>query len=168
MSETNEVKLWDRMHGEPQRWYTIFVNYYLPQGPGRSVRRAHTLYSKDHPEIEPSEYTPVTWFKMAEKWQWKERVDAFETEQNDLARATIDYAAKLLRLLTVDAVQALQIMLKSDRYAVSAAKEILDRGGIPATSIQELAAKVDITSDDMAEAREQVEKWERENTSKSG
>jgi prophage DNA circulation protein len=161
---------WDRQPGEPSRWYVIFVKYYLTMGLARTVRGSYLRYLK---EAEPDKYEsekaystpPKHWRDMAAKWSWKERAEAFDEWQTDLSMATVEEAARKLRLAAVDAVAALVLALGTMRYSVQAAKEILDRSGIPATVRQEMAGALNLTSDDLAKATEEVKKWENEHRS---
>jgi hypothetical protein len=73
-----------------------------------------------------------------------------------------------LKLATVKAVDTLIAQLDSPRNGVQAAKEILDRGGIPGRSITDNITTVHISADDMAQAAREVEDWEKNLLGESG
>ena len=161
----DEINSWDRQPREPVRWYDIFVRYYLASGLSRTVRVAFLAYVKDTKpeafmEAQSRRGAPGQWMTMADRWHWRERAAAWEQSQTDLAMATIEQAARKLRLLTVNAVDALEIYLTSQRLGVQAAKEILDRGGLPATTRVESDNVHRFTADDLAKARDELKEWQ--------
>jgi hypothetical protein len=164
MDENQDIRPWDQKEGEPERWYHIFVRYYLGSGFRRSVRQAWLAFVKENDGDEVykevlHDHPPADWYSMATRWQWYDRAEAWEDEQTELSMAAVSESATLLRLATVDAVKALILALRSDKYAVQAAKEILDRGGLPSTSKVEGSTAVLFTSDDLAKAQEELEQW---------
>jgi hypothetical protein len=170
MDENQDVRLWDQKEGEPARWYHIFTQYYLGAGFRRSVRQAWLNFVKENDGEEAWKEVvhaspPSEWYQMSVRWQWYDRAEAWEEEQTELSMAAVSEGAKLLRLHTVDAVKALILALTSEKFAVQAAKEILDRGGLPSTSKIDATGAVLFTADDMAKAQEELNNWRRERES---
>jgi len=171
----DERHAWDRMDGEPTRWYHMFLKYYIGDGFERSVTRAYLHFIEEN---RPAEYeaakrtsrgAPAQWYAMSATWNWRGRADAWETHQTDLSLAVVEEASRKLRLLTIEAVDTLALFMGRDhRLAVAAAKEVLDRGGLPATVRQEVAGSVAFTADDMAKAKEDVEEWEQKILGQNG
>lgn len=63
---------------------------------------------------------------------------------------------------TEAAARALVENLKNPRLAVAAAKEILDRGGLPGTHLVGVGRVEPYTADDLRSAEEAVNKWEKQ------
>lgn len=163
--------IWEIQDGEPTRWYHIFVQYYLTQGLGRSVTRAFRLFvqaDKDISEAEARlEKVDSHWHEISAVWDWKKRAEAYDDHLTELAFRTVEQAGVELRLNAIKAVQALILSLPHERYGVMAAKEILDRAGLPATSRQEIESSVKLTADELTKAAEDVEEWEQTKYDKS-
>jgi hypothetical protein len=164
MEDETVLQPWDQQPDEPDEMYRLFVNYYLAVGFARTLRRAYSFFLAS--DSEPGRRrlftrVPDKWQEAFEDWKWFERAKAYDDEELKEARAQVRQAQLDLQMKTVEAVQALIRQLDSPRNAVSAAKEILDRGGIPARSIQDVNQKVEISSDMMAEAAKEVEEWEQ-------
>lgn len=172
MDTPQETNVWERLQGEPERWHTIFVKYYLAQGPGRSLRVAYLNFIRDtRPDVDTfllSSKTPYPWVNVALKWQWFDRAKAWETEQSRLAMASVEHASRKLRELSLRAVETLELNLLSTRLGVQAAKEILDRAGLPAVTRVESANTISFTADELAKARQEAEEWEKMNRKENG
>jgi len=161
---------WDRQENEPTRWYSLFIKHYLGIGQGRTIARAYLSFAKD---LGPEAYqralirrgAPLQWYTAANVWRWEERAGAYEMHTSELAMAAVAEANKKLRLLAVDAVEALALSLTSERFRVLAAKEILDRAGLPAVSRQEVTNRVTLSADEMAEAKKELEAWQEKHES---
>lgn len=161
----DEKQAWQRIENEPKRWYTIFMKYYLGGGFQRSVRAAWLGFLEENePEkLEQALQTrgvPKSWHAIAARWDWQGRADAWEAHQSDLSLAAVEAASRMLRENAPAAVDALVGALTSDKQAVRAAAEILNRGGLPAVSKQEVDQTVILSNDDMAEAQKELEEWE--------
>jgi hypothetical protein len=163
----NEVEMqpWDRMEGEPGTWYRSFRRYYITLGYLRTIRGAYLDFLKDVGDQAEAEYarTPDEWYVMANQWNWKARADAWDDHIADSAVTAVEEAAIRLKLATVNAVDTLiSALTGSERYRVNAAKEILDRGGLPATVRQEQVTNLSFTADDLARAKDELKQWEQE------
>lgn len=161
----NEKQAWQRIQREPARWYNIFIKYYIAGGFSRSVRAAWLAFLEtNEPEkleaAMSSRGVPKVWHAIAARWEWKARAEAWEGYQSELSMAAVESASRKLRSLAPDAVDALSTALGRDKEAVRAAAEILNRGGLPGVSKQEVDQTIRISSDDMAEAQKELEEWE--------
>ena len=76
----NERKAWERMAGESIAWYGRF-KLFLSLGPTRSVRQAYLRHL--HMQTRTSGTSP-SWLDAANRWQWRERADAWDLEQRTL------------------------------------------------------------------------------------
>jgi hypothetical protein len=160
-----DIDVWEQLPEELEDYYEWFSKYYLPLGFKRSLRQAYIMYMIDHtsPGEERLNITqPTTEWKMAaEKYEWKARALAYDQDRGDQATAAIKEAALKLRNATTLAVETLIAQLSSPRNGVQAAKEILDRGGLPAHTVSNVSQTVTISADDMARAAKEVEEWEQ-------
>lgn len=68
-----DSRAWDRLPGEPARWYNRFDAFRL-LGPARSVEQA---YRQDTGRRTPA---PGEWKKTARRWRWHERAQAWDAE----------------------------------------------------------------------------------------
>ena len=168
------VMPWDQQEGEDDNWYLKFERYYLLKGLARSIRGATAYFMR---ETNPEQYErrkndktlSMQWYAIADQYDWYPRALAYDRWMNQQLRKEVENTIRKMMELTPDAVAALQQALSSPRLGVAAAKEILDRGGVPAKSIHEIEQRTTvITSDDLAKAKEDAEKWARENFGESG
>lgn len=170
----SDIPVWQRQEGEPTLWYDRFEKYFLVLGPARNLSKAYQAFlAIENPPLLTDEddgpieiITPGTWSSAAEKYNWVERAEAFDAKFFSAGGAQ-DLAREKLQGLTLKAVQTLEIFLNHPRLGVAAAKEILDRGGLPATSAH-LVAHTTITADEMAAAKEEIKAWEQQRTDESG
>lgn len=74
-----ERQLWDRMEGEPLRWYARFDRFRL-MGWRRSVA---DVYHKENSvkQRKTALKVPGDWYKTAKQWQWDERVEAWDAHK---------------------------------------------------------------------------------------
>jgi hypothetical protein len=161
-----EPKKWDRLPDEPLQWYRRFERYYLLHGLVRSVRRAYVYFLK---ETDPDKYEEVrqrssptlnTWNRAAFQWKWEERADAWDAERNDELRRKVQEGSLSLKDLTLDAIEALHQALTNPRLCVSAAREILDRAGLPSVSKIEMSGRTSISADELATAAQELQRWQ--------
>lgn len=89
-------KPWDRLRGETSRWYARF-DVYRSLGPNRSMGAAykawHAAENIAHPDTAPkmrATYNgvnaPDTVWRVATRWRWTERAEAWDSYQIELAR----------------------------------------------------------------------------------
>jgi len=160
---------WLQRDEEPTEWYRRFMSYYLPLGPSRNLTRAYLRYLETE---EPDKaFTKKTskgyintspqWSEMARIWQWRERAEAFDLYTSSENFSYVDKARDILFKSTEAAALALVENLKNPRLAVSAAKEILDRGGLPSTHLVGVGRIEPYTADDLRKAEEDVNNWEK-------
>lgn len=169
ISPEQENYPWLPMEGEPEFWYNRFRNYFLPQGPGRSLLEASTrMVIAEHPEVaearklsEKKAHTSVySWHQKAREWNWIARARAFDKFSYSRATAVVELARVTLLENSNNAAIALVEALKNDRLKVAAAKEILDRAGLPGTTNIGLGPIEKFTADELHEAEEDVKRWE--------
>jgi hypothetical protein len=167
--EENTLNIWEQYPEEPDDFYHWFHDYYLPLGFMRSINKAYAEFVvKEEPSSairlnDPARrwHEPNVWSQAASQWGWLKRGLAYDAQMIDEAVKSVKQAQLNLRLSTVRAVETLISNLDSPRNGVMAAKEILDRGGIPAHSTSDVVTTVNISSDEMAEATAEVEAWEK-------
>jgi len=164
---------WLQMDKEPDLWYQRFVKYYLPLGIGRTLLKAlMAYYQTEEPEkyelalMNARQSVGMTWSQMASAWLWRDRAKQYDAIRFQEASKSIDQARTIILENTGKAAQTLVTSLDNPRTAVAAAKEILDRGGIPGTIVRENRV-VPFTADELARAREEVGEWENKLQPKS-
>lgn len=99
-----DAPVWERKDGEPARWYARFEVYRL-LGPSRTMKAAHRHCAEM--EGRRGRYPNSQWFQIAERWQWRERADAWDqVEREALRKAEKDQrmAAHLKRADMLDVV----------------------------------------------------------------
>lgn len=158
---------WLQMPEEPEGWYNRFVAYYLPLGPTRNLTRAYLKFlatnnPKQLDKVNASGNIVSGWSEHANLWHWRERADAFDLYNASESFAYVDKARNILLQGTEAAAQALVENLKSPRLAVAAAKEILDRGGLPGTHLLGVGRVEPYTADDLHKAEKEVAEWEKQ------
>lgn len=161
---------WLMQEGEPSLWFNRFLKYYLPLGAGRTLTQAYLFYLKEeNPELaaakeESGRYINTTrsWSENARIWHWRERAEAFDRfSALDFARTVAQARNKILEN-SLAAAEALVSNLTNPRTGVQAAKEILDRAGIPSTHIIGHANLTPYTADDFNQAEKEVKEWEEQ------
>lgn len=169
--DKDEIPPWWQRDGESDEWYLRFERFYLMQGPSRSIQSAYRLWVlSEGREIGTKGMKDVTnlWRERTAQFEWRKRASAYDGEINHLIAMKIEAGSRRLRSLVPNAVEALATSLTNPRQSVQAAKEILDRAGLPAVTRQEISAQVGITSEDIAAAKEEVDEWESKMLDESG
>lgn len=168
-SETIDI-VWLQQDEESDLWYRRFMAYYLPLGPSRNLTRAYVKYmSVEKPEsatVAKAAQGHVnivsSWHEHAHLWHWRERAEAFDLYNAGENFSYVDKARDILMQGTEAAAKALIDSLKSPRLAVAAAKEILDRGGLPGTHLVGVGRVEPYTADDLHKAEKDVADWEKQ------
>lgn len=164
-SEKIEIP-WLQMEGEPDQWYRMFMAYYLTLGPSRNLTRAYLrCMEKERPhKKQVTEGTNlsvmVEWSEAARLWKWRNRAEAFDLHSSSENFLYVDKARDILIQGTVKAAETLIAALDVPRTAVAAAKEILDRGGLPGTHLIGVGRIEPYTADDLHRAEQDLEEWE--------
>lgn len=171
MDQIEFASPWTQMVEEPTEWYEKFEKYYLPLGPGRTIMQAFIAFAKaTSPEqsilmtVSPPNAAPHSWSQMSNQWQWRKRALAWDAEQVRGAADQVMFARQLAQMATVEAVQTLRKALANPKTAVQAAKELLDRGGVPSVTIHAVKS-VPFTADDLAQAARELEEWKNSSNS---
>ncbi len=163
---------WWPLPDEPANWYYRFERFYLMQGPSRALQAAYRMWQlaegRKTPGAKALKEIEHSWVETAIKYRWQERAMDYDGEINRRIFARVEAASRRLRDATPLAVEALINALGVPRYAVQAAKEILDRAGLPAVTRQEVQTRVAFTTEDLEAARAEVESWERKILDESG
>jgi hypothetical protein len=153
-----------QLQGEPDAWYYKFLKYFVNAGAGRSVASAYREYCRaEHPERfdETGRVdTPRNWAAVARQFGWRERASDYDRAYSLLAVDSVALALEILRDAAPDAAEALVTSLDNPKYKVAAAREILDRTGVPRKTVQETVS-MRITPEDLRKAREEAAEWEK-------
>jgi hypothetical protein len=92
----NKTEFWGQLQNEPIDWYLRFVQFYLPGIiDEESLSVAYTNYLQHQKTLnDPIAIkalknnskvpAPIQWIKIAIRWQWRERSEAFKTQQAKL------------------------------------------------------------------------------------
>lgn len=155
---------WWPQPDEPDLWYYRFERFYLMQGPTRSVQSSYRLWIlSEGRELGSKALKDVsnTWLERTRAYNWQARAMDYDGEINRRILLKVEAASRRLRDAAPLAVEALINSLGVPRYAVQAAKEILDRAGLPAVTRQEIRTQIAFSTEDLEEAREEVESWEK-------
>lgn len=154
------------MEDEPPEAFFIFSKFYLTAGPTRTLLKTYITYlSIEDPErlkglSETSRQSaPTEWTKMVDAWEWRERALAYD-EKFFTNQGAVELARQALQRSSMDAVEALQKALQDRKTRVSAAKEILDRAGIP-SSQKLVVSTTPFSADEYAEAQKEIDEWEK-------
>jgi len=157
------------MENEPFIWFERFSKFFLPLGPGRTLSKACSLdraiNDPDNP-IDTNRGAPEDWSVASNEWDWRERAEEYDTFMFE-DEGVVELAREMLKNSTMDAVNALHKSLENPRIAVQAAKEILDRAGLPATTRVNVST-IPFTADELAAAAEEVKQWEKQTKKSSG
>ena len=163
---------WHQADGEPDFWYSRFIKYFLPQGPGRSLYKSYQLMvATEHEDVAKARKasgrkettTSIRpWTEAASKWDWRIRSRAFDKFTYAAASANVDLARITLLESADKAAKALVDALGNARLSVAAAKEILDRVGLPGTTNVALGPIEKFTADEFRQAESEVDEWERQ------
>ncbi len=71
--------IWERLPGEPARWYRRFV-LYRDLGPQRTLAEAHAAAARAERLAQPR--LPARWTQIAGVWRWHERAQAWDVWMN--------------------------------------------------------------------------------------
>jgi hypothetical protein len=159
---------WSRQENEPENWYMRFHVHYLSLGPTRTLLKAFMacVQVEDPTKFEsyvlnPPQSVTSQWSQMASAWEWRKRARAYDEVMMRDASRVVDAAYKTIIENTQAAAQTLVDNLKNPRLAVAAAKEILDRGGLPGSSTVRHEI-VPFTADELGRASDEVHAWENQ------
>jgi hypothetical protein len=152
------------MRDEPNKWYVRFMKYFVPLGTSRTLTRAFAVYLKEEqPKIAPlvkGESRAVRdWQQMGKEFRWYERAEAFDRDTLAEYATLVENARDLLVRNSIKAVEALVNALMNPRLQVSAAKEILDRAGLPGTTNIGIGPTSKFTADELRRAELEVADW---------
>lgn len=159
--------LFEQFEDEPTEWYDRFMDYFVALGQVRTLRTAYLLHNEcleDKAQYAPS-YSQ--WRDKARFYRWKARAGAYDQEMSLHAARRVQEARGKLMEASVKAVDALEDSLTDPRQRVSAAKAILDRGGLP--PVTEVKHTVEaFSADELSQAAEEIEAWEKQMAGSSG
>jgi len=164
-----QVFPWTQRTDEANEWYDKFMLHYIPLGPTRTLLQAYLSYAKASATssdqavmviANPPKSAPANWSTVAREMDWRKRALAYDAEQSKDLVNTMTQAKQVLQAATLDAAVALRNALSNPKFAVAAAKEILDRGGLPAVTLHAIKL-MPFTADDLAQATREVEEWQR-------
>ena len=143
--------------------------YFLPMGPSRTLTRAFMAHLKtERPDAISLKETsnrvkgPAQWQVMCRTWWWRERAEAYDRFSALEYATLIDKARDTLLRNANKAAEALANALSSPRLGVAAAKEILDRAGLPGQSNIGIGRLEPYTADELHKAEQEVAAWERD------
>lgn len=166
-SEETIAYPWLQMENEPEIWYQRFVKYYVGLGTGRTLLKAMMAYlQQEEPEvyeralINPRESASTAWSNAAKVWMWRDRARSYDMIRLQNAHKLREEAEAILLESAPDAAKALRESLENPKLKVAAAKEILDRSGLPGTIVRENRV-VPFTADDLQQATREVADWEQ-------
>jgi len=159
---------WTQRDGEPWFWFNRFITYFLPLGPGRSIIKAYeTMVAAEHPEVAEARRRSKkkmnatgAWSKKARDWDWRDRAKAYDRFAYAEALAEVDKARVTLLESANTAALTLAGALSDGRLKVAAAKEILDRVGLPGTVNVGVGPIEKFTADELRQAEREVDEWE--------
>ena len=158
---------WARQENEPLEWYGYFNDYYLALGPSRSLRKAFMTYlgindpdSVEYYAERPNMNAAKEWTRMYSGWDWRIRAREFDRATMLESRAIVAEARKILFESAKSAADALKDALKDPRMRVAAAKEVLNRVGLPAVTHVDVNVRP-YTADEYNKASEEVGEWEK-------
>lgn len=104
------ARLWERMPGEPIRWFARFDHYRLMGSNRTMLGCVREMEEEEKGNGRKSKRVPGFWVLMAEKWRWKERVAAYDTEQIRLAKIAEEQAAQAARQNAAQAEEAHRLL----------------------------------------------------------
>ena len=91
MAELPAIKPWERMEGEPARWFLRFRNY-LKMGPRRTV---NAVFERERQEKagKATNKAGSRWYNAALHWQWEARAEAYDTHIDEGKAAALRQVA---------------------------------------------------------------------------
>lgn len=150
---TDEIQYsWDQLPDEPDLWYGRFLQFYLPLGRARSLRRAYVDCLASQKKEARLNRADNTWTAMSTQYNWLDRARAWDQWMDSLAGPTIQDAELRIRLASLRAVETLLACLDSrtEKIKLTASVEILNRAGIVKPSEREAAHGGAVTADLLA------------------
>ncbi len=100
-------KPWDQQPGESKLWFKRF-SLFLLMGPTRSAVEAYrTEFGRKHAGAANPKEAASNWKRMAARWRWHERAEAWDQEQLALAGAAIRNKLVALQAHRLDVSTAL-------------------------------------------------------------
>lgn len=84
------MKPWHRQIGENNRWYSRFRDFFMVQGPDRSLDEAFRLWQKSVGRSSVRGKATTSWLKMAKQDNWRERAAQWDEEQRQKAFASVE------------------------------------------------------------------------------
>ncbi|SRR6266699_1772390 len=77
-----ERKAWERMEGEPLKWFSRFDKFRIMKPWERSV---NAVFEQEETEKHGKVRTKIAgkWYKIAEEWKWNERAEAWDKHYRD-------------------------------------------------------------------------------------
>jgi hypothetical protein len=97
---------WDRMPGEPNRWFSRFERYRLV-GSGRTLLGTVNA-EKGQKGQKRQTVIPGAWSRAAAQWRWKQRAEAWDEQERQKAREAHAHAIEEMNQRHVQEAQALQ------------------------------------------------------------
>src|SRR2546430_15851969 len=81
-----ERKAWERVEGESLKWFSRFDKFRIMKPWVRSVA---SVYHEENSvkQRKTTSKVPGDWYKIAELWKWKERVSAYDLEEQEKRKA---------------------------------------------------------------------------------
>lgn len=169
--EKDETPPWWQLADESDMWYNRFERFFLMAGPARSLQSAYRMWVISEGGVlgrKAMKDVLNTWNNICREFSWRERASAYDGEINRLILKKVEASRRRLQDAAPYAVEALITALGDPKFRVQAAKEILDRAGLPATTRQEIRAAVGFTSEDLSDAEKEVREWEEQILNPSG
>jgi hypothetical protein len=83
MAGDKGVQPWDRQPGEPALWYNRFDTLYRPLGPERSLLAAYNTWRVQKGKERRSGGIGRAWTRNAQRWNWRERAEAWDAAQRE-------------------------------------------------------------------------------------
>ncbi len=149
-----EQQSWEPQPGERNLWVARFEAYRLA-GPTRSLLGTYNA-ERAAKGRKRSLHPSGSWRRAFERWSWQARAEAWDEAERLRVRAEVARAQQMLREAAPDAVKALRDVLKERedwKAVVQAAKEILNRAGLPEVTEQRQRAvddPEDLTDEELA------------------
>jgi len=95
------ARVWERQTGEKALWFRRFEQYYLPLSPsgahGRTINGAYVLWGDAEGGKKRPKRAPPAWYKAAERWNWRERAEAYDAHLHRLA--LVDQERERIRMI---------------------------------------------------------------------
>jgi hypothetical protein len=177
---TDALPPWERLPGEPNRWYARFERYRL-LGPGRSL--LGTVNAERLEQRRPrTSSVPQAWAQNAKQWQWRQRAEAWDEQERAQARAAQQQEVQEMNRRHIQEAMALQSKAFQKlkdlnleqlspanvlRYFVEAAKLERTAHAEPRHAAEQRATgpgadRVVFTIEDAVQAARELEQWQHD------